>query len=194
MRPNAENENSEIKQNIALLRERGAIVDLFSAVAIGHEEEVRQLLKNHPEVANSRCSDGYPALHCAVRMNYKNVVAALLNAGGEVDIRDQRDHTGTRGDTALHCAAFWGRSEIARLLIEAGADVNALNDEKSTPLHNAARAANVKMARLLLEKGAKPGARDTDNKTPLDVRDTLKWKNAAEIEKVFREHPAPNDK
>ncbi len=137
MQPDAEEENSAIKQVVALLREHGAIVDLFSAVAIGDEEEVRRLLKNDPRVANSRDSDGYPALHFAVGMNYKNIVAALLNAGGEVDIRNKSESTGYVGETALHCAAFWGRYEIARLLIDAGADVNALTDRKSTPLHDA---------------------------------------------------------
>ncbi len=158
MHPNAGKERSEIKQILALLRERGAFVDLFSAVAIGDEEEVRRLLKDHPEAANSRASDGYPALHFAVRMNYKNIVVALLNAGCDVDIRNKCDGTEYIDETALHCAALWGRYEIARLLIDAGADVNALTDRKSTPLHDAARMANVKMARLLLDKGAKRDA------------------------------------
>jgi ankyrin repeat protein len=192
--PNNEKENSEIKQVVALLRERGAIVDLFSAVAIGDEEEVRRLLKNDPKAVNFRGPDGDPALSFAVAMNDKNIVAALLKAGGEVDIRNKSEHTGSVGETALHAAAFWGRPEIARLLIDAGADVNALTDRKSTPLHEAARLTNVKMVRLLLEKGAKPDARDQDNKTPLDCCHESKSTNAAEIEKVFREHHAQKNK
>ena len=123
-------------------------------------------------------------------MNFKNIVTALLSAGVQVDIRNKSDHTGDVGETALHCAAFWGRYEIAKLLIAAGADVNALNDQKSTPLHEAACLKNVKMARFLLEKGAHPDARDKDNETPLDWCHTAKNKNAAEMEKLFREHQA----
>jgi ankyrin repeat protein len=194
MQPNAEKENAEIKQMVALLRQRGATVDLFSAVAIGDGEEVRRLLKNDPKAVDSRGPDGYPALHFAVGMNYRNIVGALLNAGGQVDIRNKSEYTGDVGETALHCAAFWGRYEIARLLIDAGADVNALTDRQSTPLHDAARLRNVKIARFLLEKGAKPDARDKDNKTPLDWCRESKSENAAEIEKVFREHHARTGK
>jgi ankyrin repeat protein len=186
--PNAPKRNSETKQMIALLRVRGAIVDLFSAVAIGDEEDVRRSLKSHPESAQSRAYDGYPALHFAVAMNYKNVVRALLDAGCEINIRNRCDNTGCIDETALHCAAFWGREEIARLLIDAGADVNALTDRKSTPLHDAARSGHVKIARMLLEKGAKPEARDKDNETPLDWCHKSKPTEAAEIEKVFRDH------
>jgi ankyrin repeat protein len=186
--PNAPKRNSETKQMIALLRVRGAIVDLFSAVAIGDEEDVRRSLKSHPESAQSRAYDGYPALHFAVAMNYKNVVRALLDCGCEINIRNRCDNTGCIDETALHCAAFWGREEIARLLIDAGADVNALTDRKSTPLHDAARSGHVKIARMLLEKGAKPEARDKDNETPLDWCHKSKPTEAAEIEKVFRDH------
>jgi ankyrin repeat protein len=79
-------------------------------------------------------------------------------------------------------------------LLDAGADVNALTDRKSTPLHDAARLRNVKMARLLLEHGANPDARDKDNQTPLDWCHASNRKNAAEMEKVFREHHARNGK
>ena len=50
------------------------------------------------------------------------------------------------------------------------------------------RAGNVKVARLLLEKGAKPDARDKDNKTPLDWCRQGNPTQAAEIDKIFREH------
>ena len=70
---------------------------------------MRRLLKNDPKVPNACEPDGYPALHFAVGMNYKNIVAAMLSAGGEVDVRNKSDHTGHVGETALHCAAFWGR-------------------------------------------------------------------------------------
>jgi ankyrin repeat protein len=132
--PNDDEENAAIKQVVALLRQHGATVDLFSAVAISNEQEVRRLLKIDPRSANSRGPDGYPALHFAVSLNEKNIVTALLSAGGDVNIRNKSDHTGAVGDTALHCAAFWGRYDIAKLLLDAGADVNALNDGKSTPL------------------------------------------------------------
>jgi ankyrin repeat protein len=192
--PNATKKNSEIKQIIALLVDRGAVVELFPAVAVGDEENVRRLLERNPKAASARGPDGYPALHFAVSMNYKTIVERLLDAGCEVDIRNKSDHTGYVGETALGCAAFWGRHEIARLLIRRGADVNALTDRKSTPLHDAARVGNVKIARLLLENGAKPDARDKDDKTPLDWCHESRAKNAAAIEKVFREHHAQNHK
>jgi ankyrin repeat protein len=155
--PSNRRQNDEIRKIVALLAERGAPVDLFSAVAIGDEGRVAELLKADPALANSRGPDGYPALHFAVGMNYIKIVAALLNAGGEVDIRNKSDHTGATDETALHCAAFWGRYEIAKRLIAAGADVNALSENNDTPLHDAMRMGNENITQLLRENGGRVG-------------------------------------
>ena len=56
-----------------------------------------------------------------------------------------------------------------RFLLEHGADVNAQQDDLSTPLHLAVRAPNeqsVDIANLLLERDADPHARDKDYATP----------------------------
>lgn len=181
IRPDSKRENQEINKVIAILAERGATLDLFSAVATGDEERVRRLLKENPDSANARGPDGYPALHFAIGMNFQGVVQQLLEAGCDVEIRSTSDETGSKGETALHCAAFWGRTEIAKLLIDAGADVNALSEGHATPLHDAARMTNVRMIRLLLDNGANMNAQDKDGETPLDwayspdeVKDVLK--------------------
>jgi ankyrin repeat protein len=187
--PTHKDENQEIQKAVAVLREHGATVDLFSAVAIEDEKQVARLLKQDPQSANSRSPEGYPALHFAVGMNNEKIVKMLLETGG-VDIRNQSDSTGYLDATALHCAAFWGRPEIAKLLIDAGADVDALTQRRSTPLHSAARMTNLKVAWLLLVNGAKIDARDADGKTPLDWADQV-----AEIKRLFREYrERTNDK
>ncbi|MFN0020212.1 MAG: ankyrin repeat domain-containing protein [Pirellulaceae bacterium] len=118
--PTHPDENDDIKQTIAVLTKHGAKMDLFSAVAIGDERQVQALLANDPKSANARGPDGYPALHFAVGMNYKSIVAALLKAGGDVNIPNKSENTGGVGETALDCAEFWERDEIAKLLIDAG--------------------------------------------------------------------------
>lgn len=49
------------------------------------------------------------------------IVAAVLDAGADVDERD------TGGDTPLHVVAFFGRDAAGRLLLERGADPHATN-------------------------------------------------------------------
>lgn len=160
--PDQHKENAEIREIVALLVKSGATMDLFSAVAIGDEVQVRKLLEKDPASANSRGHDGYPALHFAVGMNSPNIVAALLKARVDVNLRNESENQGGLGSTALHTAAFWGRYEIARLLIDAGADVNAKNERQETPLDEAMRMENAKIAKLLREKGAVRGVENND--------------------------------
>ena len=75
--PPSETENAEIKRIIAYLIERGATVDFFSAVAIGDLDQVRRFLDADPLLAGTRGPDGYPALHFAVDMDYREIVAAM---------------------------------------------------------------------------------------------------------------------
>ena len=56
-------------------------------------------------------------LHCAAKMNKFEVVKLLLDAGADVNERNN-------GQTALMSAAWNRRFESAKLLLEAGADVN----------------------------------------------------------------------
>lgn len=188
IRPDHEVENREIKKEVAILREHGATVDLFSAVAIGDEEQVGKLVRQGPDSANSRGPDGYPALLFAVKMNYGIIVKQLIATGCDVDIRNNSDVEGQGGQTALHEAAFWGRYKIAKMLIDAGADVNALSEAKISPLHDAARMSNVRIARLLLEHGARIDCQDKSGQTPLDWCRELRGKNANEIEGLFQEY------
>lgn len=118
--PTQADKNEDIKRTIAVLTKHGAKMDLFTAVAIGDERKVQALLAENPKSANARGPDGYPALHVAVSMNYKSIVAALLKAGGDVNIPNESKNTGGVGQTALDCAEFWERDGIAKLLLEAG--------------------------------------------------------------------------
>ncbi len=52
---------------------------------------------------------------------YIRAVADLINAGADVNYKDEHDWT------PLHCAAAGHHAELARLLIRAGARVNAIS-------------------------------------------------------------------
>ena len=59
-------------------------------------------------------------------------------------------------------------ADVVKVLIEKGADVNALNNDKSTPLHWAAsNNSNADVVKVLIEKGADVNALNNDKSTPL---------------------------
>ncbi len=188
MFPGRDEENEGQKKLIAILLEHGGKLDFFSAVATGDESVVTRMLKEDPLRVNSNGPNAFPVLHCAVSRDYRNIVDLLLNAGANVEIRNESDETGEGNGTALHIAAIWGRDEIAKRLIEAGADVNARGRLKRTPLHDAARSANVQMMRILLDNSAMIDAKDSEGKTPLEGCQSLKGPRADEVLKVFQEH------
>ena len=57
----------------------------------------------------------------------------------------------------MHRAAFDGHKEIAELLIAKGADVNAKNQEDTTPLDKAIENKQAEVANLLRKHGGKTG-------------------------------------
>ena len=190
--PNNENENAELREIVKILLESGATLDLFSASALGDIESVRSLLAADSTRANCLYADGIPAIHIAIRMDHREIVAALLSVDGSIDVKNSDEVTGVWGKP-LHVAASWGRTDIARLLLEKKADINAEDSEQATPLHLAVLAGNISTVKLLIEEGAKLDVVDKVGKTLLDYCDSSD-QSAIEIRQIVQEAVAKRKK
>lgn len=89
-------------------------------------------------------------LHDAAREGDLARIAALLDAGRNIEGRDRLEHT------VLHEAVKAGRADAVRLLLDRGANPSAEGLFRITPLLTALNKANVEIARMLLEAGANP--------------------------------------
>jgi ankyrin repeat protein len=149
---------------------------IHSAASAGHIEAVKQHLANGVDV-NAKTKSGFTPLDTAIRRNHPetadllrthggksgaeysiHVAAELgnieavkehLNAGIDVDARDQADKT------PLPHAAYWGHKEIVELLISKGANVNARDKRGSTPLNWANENRQTEIADLIRNHGGK---------------------------------------
>jgi ankyrin repeat protein len=70
-------------------------------------------------------------------------------------------------DISIHKAAGAGNIEAVKQHLAAGTDVNAKEEDGSTPLHQAAWEGHKEIAELLITKGADVSAKDEDGWTPL---------------------------
>ena len=186
--PNHDEKNEDIKRMVAVLRKHGAKIDVFSAIAIGDFETLKEILAKEPKASNSYAKNGYPALHMAIKMNYPKAVELLLGAKCDVEIKNKSRSTGWKGGSPLLCASFWGHEDIAKMLIDAGANVNATAQRSVTPLHEAVRMGNFGIAKLLLDHGADKNAKDYEGKTPIEwVTSESRRKKFAKIFSESRE-------
>lgn len=143
-----------------------ASLGLWSLIAHDKADRFRQLLEQHPSLANDPlprdesddyCYSGdeyeecYP-LMLAAECDSVEVAKVLLEHGADVRKRNNR------GETALHfsgkaSSGGCGADEVARLLCERGADPNALNRDGKPPL--TCYYCMTEVAEVLVEFGAR---------------------------------------
>ena len=128
-------------------------------------------------VGNANASDGfgYTALHAAARANSPSLIAALVEAGADVDALDNDGHTPLL--LAVGASRSRGRNapsatfNIAAImeLVAAGADLELRDRYDRTALLLAVRWGEVAAIEVLVEAGADLKARNVNGNTALQL-------------------------
>ena len=153
-------------QMLALLRSRGAELDIFEAAAAGDAERVRAMLAADPSLRNAHAPDGWTPLHLASHFRHTSVIELLLAHGADVNAVSRN----ADANAPLHAAAAGGAdADVMGRLLRAGARVNHRQSSGFTALHEVAAIGNAEVARLLLEAGAEPDVSNTEGQTPVEL-------------------------
>ena len=145
--------------------------------------------------ADARIPDTVTPLHLAAGYAKSALIAVLLDAGADIEAReDYLDRTPIHmaaafnadagavallvergadmwardkyGETILHVAAGHGQRAVVELLLDLGMAIDAVDDWDNTPLHKAAWNRGTETAELLVARGADRAARTKHGHTP----------------------------
>jgi len=162
--------------------------EFLDAATGGDVSKVREMLRADPSLARAKDENGVSVIMKATYYGKKDVVAALLESGVELNVFEaaatgrpgrlleliEQDPSlanaySPDGFTPLGFAVFFAQPEVAAALLNAGADVNLPSREsmKVTPLASAAAAKQTEIARLLIAHGANVNARAASGHIPL---------------------------
>lgn len=132
---------------------------IHKAVKDNNLPEVRQLLKNDPDLVLTKDENGFTPLHLAAANGHRDMVDLLLTTKADVNAKDNS------GSTPLHqaAAAQGEHSDIVEVLLARKANVDAADRQGLTPLHYALLADNPDVPKWLLNHGANANVKD--NKT-----------------------------
>jgi ankyrin repeat protein len=105
---------------VPILLQHGARHHIFSAIAVGDLDLIRELAEENPEALDRRMSrfeHGQTALHFAITRQRHDILDLLIELGAELEGRD------LSGRTALEAAMMRGDKNAMRRLREAGAQL-----------------------------------------------------------------------
>lgn len=135
----------------------------FTAIENGDISKVRELLKNGTDV-NSTNTEGWSALHLAVKANKPAIVKELLshkkiNMNPTLPVDSVFTDSDTKwyadGQTPLLLAAYYGYSDIVTMLLSYGADILAKDSiDDAMAIHIASAKGYYKVVEAILDSAA----------------------------------------
>ena len=158
----------------------------FDAIRKGNTGEVKQRMKQNPELARASDQKGRTAVLYAVYAGHKEIAEMFISSGVEPNIfeaaatgRVERVRELLKGQpdlvhayspdgwTSLHLN--FGNLDVVNLLLDSGADINAVskNNLVATPLQGSVVMKNLTLGKLLLDRGAKVSPRGEEGTSPL---------------------------
>jgi len=127
----------------------------------GDLAKVTELLKNNPELVNSKDDNGWTPLHNAAFQGNKSMVELLLAQKADVNAKTKSS------TTPLHFASLRGFKDVVPLLLAAKANIDSVSIDGETPLHMAAQYGDIDVVKLLVGHKANINVKDNDGQTPL---------------------------
>ena len=128
------------------------------------EDQPQNMLRAPPRTYcqdHTSYSYGRTALHLAAEQANLSIIEILLEAGLDIDARDEE------GQSALHVAVLERREASVKLLLDKGADRDLSDQDGRTALHLAAENGNSEVVKLLLDYQVKVNAKDHSGRTAL---------------------------
>jgi len=144
-----------------------------TALSYVKTKELAELLITKGADVNATDGGGYTKLDYA-KLGDRTELANLLRKHGGKTRRELKAPTAKAIDILIFKAAFEGNVEAVKQRLAAGTDVNAKNNDGSTPLHIAARHGVKEVAELLIDKGADVNVKNAFGRTPLDYSEEVK--------------------
>ena len=162
--------------------------EFIDAATQGDVARVKEMLQADPSLVEAKDQNGLSVILKATYYGQRDVVAALLASGIQLNVfeaaatgQTARVRTLIKDDpalvnsyspdgfTPLSLAVFFGHPETVDALLEAGAEINAASREtmKLTPLASAMATAQIQIAKTLIEHGANVNAKGASDLTPL---------------------------
>ena len=115
---------------------------LFFATYRGHTETMRYLVGLPQVDVNHKNNKSLTALHCAANNNHAAVVEVLIDAGADIEAKDD-----ATGSSVLHLSRGL---DVVKLLVKAGAEVRVTDDNGSTCLAGASARGEAETVRYLV--------------------------------------------
>jgi len=113
-----------------------------------NSQEKKQSNNKESSVSQTKVKPPSVDIHTATFMGNLSAVRQHINAGSDLNVKDQY------GSTPLIIATLFGKTDVAISLIEAGADLHITGNDGSTPLHTAAFFCRTEIVKALLANGA----------------------------------------
>ena len=102
-------------------------VGMHEAAWTGDLGQIQHLIAQGIPLDTADAQSGDTPLHFAVMFGHTHVAVALLDAGADLQARNQDDAT------PLHMAAFFCRKDLVQILLDRGADPTATDRHGDTP-------------------------------------------------------------